>query len=236
MLTPLITIAPETSAPPRHQSAMKGSTLACLAWLSAEKSTQLRTRQNRSCRCSISGDRNAVQRLDLGAGLGEQPGRRFDRRLHLGIDRQARARVEMQADLQALGLERTGAPVDVGRRQAHVVARIGLGQLGHQQRGVGHGARHRPDDAAEERRIDRHAAEAGLQGEDAVPAWPAGAPSRRYRCRDAAGRSRPPPPRPRRRSSRRDSRRGSRDCASADGTSCGPTTACRSRAWWSWRG
>ena len=39
---------------------MKGSTLACLAWLSAEKSTQLRTRQNRSCRCSISGDRNGA--------------------------------------------------------------------------------------------------------------------------------------------------------------------------------
>ena len=75
----------------------------------------------------------------------------------------------MQADPEALRLERPRAPVDVGRRQAHVVARIGLRQLGHQQAGVRDGARHRADSATEVRRIDRHPAEAGLEREDAVP-------------------------------------------------------------------
>ena len=43
-----------------------------------------------------------------------------------------------------------------------------------------------------------------------------------------------PPPRRRRRSSRRGSCSGPTGCASADESSTGPTTACRSRASWSW--
>ena len=108
-------------------------------------------------------------RLDRRPGIGEQLGRRLDRRLDLGLDGQAGARIEMQADLEALGLERPGAPVDGSRRQAGIVARIGLGELGHQQRGIAHRAGHRPDRPPEIRRIDGDAAEAGLQRENAVP-------------------------------------------------------------------
>jgi hypothetical protein len=110
---------------------MNGNTLACLAWLRAEKSTQLRPPEE-VLQVQHIGRQERRHRLDMGARLLEQLSHRFDRGPHLGVDRQAGAGIEMQADLQALGLERAGAPVDVGNRQAHVVARIGLGQLGQQ--------------------------------------------------------------------------------------------------------
>ena len=45
-----------------------------------------------------------LHRLDDGAGRLEAPGRRLDRRAHLGLDRQAAAGVQQQADPQAAQL------------------------------------------------------------------------------------------------------------------------------------
>jgi len=117
----------------------------------------------------MSGDRNGATGSIWAPAFSNTLATRFDSGPHFGIDRQAGAGIEMQADLQTLGLERAGAPVDGGSGQAHVVARIGLGQLGQQERRIGHAARHRAHHPSEIGRIDRHPAEARLQGEDAVP-------------------------------------------------------------------
>ena len=55
-------------------------------------------------------------------------------------------------------------------RQAHAVARVGLRQHLHHQRGIGDAARHRAGGAAHVGRVDRDAAQAGLEREDAAPA------------------------------------------------------------------
>ena len=110
-----------------------------------------------------------ADRLDLGAGGGEALGRGPHRGGDLRIDRQAGAGVEQQADLQAAHVALEPRPGDVGRRQAHRVALVGLRQHAHQQRGVGDAARHRPGAAAGVGRVDRDPAEARLQGEDAAP-------------------------------------------------------------------
>ena len=89
------------------------------------------------------------------------------------------------------------------RRQAHEVARVRTRDHAHQQRRIGHAARHRPGDAPHVGRMHRHAAERGLEARRCRNAWPAAAPSRRCRCRCAAARSRRPRRRPRRSSSRK---------------------------------
>ena len=76
-------------------------------------------------------------------------------------------------------------------RQAHAVAAVRLRQHAHHQRRIVDGAGHRTGDAADIGRIDRNAPKARLQRDQAAPARPAAAPSRRCRCRDAAGRNRP---------------------------------------------
>ena len=127
------------------------------------------------------------------------------------------------------------APRDVLERQAHAVARVGQRQHLHEPGGVGHAARHRPGGPAHVGRVDRDAAQAGLEGEDAAPAG--GQPQRaadvgadvqravaRGRGRTGAGAG-----------AARRAAPGPRGCAPACGSSTGPTRACRSRAWWSWR-
>ena len=95
-------------------------------------------------------------------------------------------------------------------------------------------ARHRPGDAAGIRRIDRDAAQAGLQREDAAPAG-----RQAHRAADVGADVQRPVARRRGRAragaaSRRGSCSGPTGCASAGESSTGPTTACRSRASWSW--
>ncbi len=107
--------------------------------------------------------------LDLGAGGREALGRGSHRGGDLGIDRQAGAGIEQQADLQAAHITLEPRPGDVLGRQAHRVAIVGLRQHAHQQRGVGDALRHRPGAAAGVGRVDRNAAEARLEGEDAAP-------------------------------------------------------------------
>ena len=95
-------------------------------------------------------------------------------------------------------------------------------------------ARHGPGRAAGVGRIDGDAAQAGLEREDAAPARrqaqraaDVGADVQRAvagrggGARTGAGAARA-------------CARGPRGCAPAGGSWTGPTTACRSRAWWSW--
>jgi hypothetical protein len=86
---------------------------------------------------------------------------------------QAAAGIQQQAYAQAAHLGRVhveAAPGNVLVRQAHAVARIGQGQRLHHQRGIGHAARHGAGAAAGIGRVDGHAAQAGLEAEDAAPA------------------------------------------------------------------
>ena len=127
-------------------------------------------------------------------------------------------------------------PGDVLRRQAHGVALVGLRQHAHHQRRVGDGAGHRPGDAAAIGRIDRDAAEARLQPEDAAPAG-----RQADRAADVGADVERPVAGRRRgagagRASRRGSSSGPTGCGSADGSSTARTTACRNRASSSWRG
>ncbi len=110
------------------------------------------------------------QRLDDRTGGSEDRSGRLDRCTHLGLDRQAPARVEQQPDLQALDRALEPLPVDRLRRQAHRVACVRLAECGHHQRGVFDRARHRTGDPPGIGRVDRDAAEAGLQREDSAPA------------------------------------------------------------------
>ena len=112
---------------------------------------------------------DALHRLDDCAFAGEEFCRRFDRGLHLGIDRHPGARIEQQPDPLALQTARQVHPVDVLHRQAHAVAVVGLRQDRHHQRGVVHGARHWAGAARDERRVDRDAAEARLEANEAAP-------------------------------------------------------------------
>ena len=74
--------------------------------------------------------------LDDRAGIGEGERRGLDRGLDLGLDRQADAGIELEPDAQALRVEIERQPVDLLRRQAHAVARIGPRQLAHHQGGI----------------------------------------------------------------------------------------------------
>ena len=111
--------------------------------------------------------------LDMGTGR-FQPGRSLlHHGTHAGLQGQAAAGIQQQAYAQAAhlgGVHVEAAPGNVLVRQAHAVARIGQGQRLHHQRGIGHAARHGAGAAAGIGRVDGHAAQAGLEAEDAAPA------------------------------------------------------------------
>ena len=163
--------------------------------------------------------------------------RGLDGRAHLGLDRQAPAGIEQQADAQAAQRRGRAASQAMSWYGRLIVSRAS-GRLSTPIISAASAtrARHRPGHAAGVRRVDRDAAEAGLEREDAAPAG-----RQAHRAADVgADVQRPVAGGARRRRRRRCCRRGPatgpRDCASADGSSTGPTTACRSRASSSCRG
>ena len=179
-----------------------------------------------------------LHRRDDGAGALEQARGVLHRGAHLGLHRAGRSRLpaagRCAGRAAARRPRRTSCQAMSCARQAHAVARVGPRQHLHQQRGVGDGARHRPGGAAHVGRVDRDAAQAGLEREDAAPAG-----RQPQRAADVGADvqravAAPPPPRRRRRWSRPASCAGPTGCAPACGSSTGPRTACRSRAWWSW--
>ena len=128
--------------------------------------------------------------VHVGAEVGEDAERLRTMRRDLGIDLGV-AEVGRVGDAQArdAALE-AGAPVArlVGQRVP--VARVGQRRSREHQRGVGDGARHRPDmrDGAEGRqRPGRHAAEGRLEAEEPGEARTGCGSSRRRRCRPRAG-------------------------------------------------
>jgi hypothetical protein len=116
------------------------------------------------------GRQETLQWFDRRARIGEQPGRRPDRSLDLGIDREARAGIEVEADPEAPGLERCGEPVNVGR--GRLMWSRGSGRASSRSsiaesatlRVIGPTTRPRNGGSTGTR------PETGLQGEDAVPA------------------------------------------------------------------
>ena len=175
------------------------------------------------------------ERLDARAGRLEIARRALDRRAHLARRRNAAAGLEHQADAQALEVRRPDRPVERLELEARVVARVGQRQRRHHQR------RRRRRRGSSGRRRGRYRAGRSARGRRSASgrrsrtSRPAGGSSRRCRCRHAAARRAPRPPRPRPPTSRRDCGRASRDCGRAGESSTGPRTACRSRAWSSWR-
>ena len=180
---------------------MKGSILARRSGGVARESMNARMRQKRSSPSSISCVRNGAQRLDDGAGGGEVARRMLDRRARPRARRgQPQPASEQQPDAQALQLRGRVAPVEALRRQAHVVARVGL------RRASPSSAPRRRRCASSARRRGRYRADRSARARGSASSRrcrtsrPAAAPSRRCRCRYAAGRSQ----RPRRRRRRAD--------------------------------
>ena len=96
----------------------------------------------------------------------------LDGSAHFRLDCQAAPCFQQQPDAKALELVHTrvaAAPVDLLERQVHAVACVRARQHLHEPGRVGDGARHRPCGTAHVRRIDRDAAQAGLEREDAAP-------------------------------------------------------------------
>jgi hypothetical protein len=85
--------------------------------------------------------------LDDGAGPLEGAGGILDGRAGVGLELDPEPRLHHEADAQAPHLDAEIEPGDVGRRQAHGVARVGLGEFAHHQCGVHDGAGHRAGDA-----------------------------------------------------------------------------------------
>lgn len=153
------------------QARITGSTASRAAGASASRSSIERTRQKWSSPASSSGVMKRRQRRDDGALRLEQPGGVLDGDADGRLHGQAAAGLQQQADAQALQRALLPPSPATSRSPAAAApccrARQAAQHL-HQQRGVGHGARHGAGGAAHGQ-VDRHPAQAGLEADHAAP-------------------------------------------------------------------